>query len=990
MDWTEDAIRKQVDWRAWKEGKALVERRAAASVRRQPGILTATFGEGRRRARTVVKLGDRFEPECTCPTFRGEGRVCAHAVALALLSLAPGPGFEPRQEQAVVGETFVRRVLLPPAFPSMLAKGQLALRLEACDDPVAPADESLSRWLHQAKAADTGLLSIDAERLGGFMDAIAGHPRVFRENDGRPVRVRDERMPPCLLADSERTGDGVRLRLAEPAAIRWFAWGGELAEVVERAELLTIGRLPVESPPPGWVEEALRLARAGDHTVGEADFLAGLDAWLDLFASPAPGWLGDLHLQAILPRFRLELEGSLNALDARVTVAYPDTPDFPLGERGAVPGLPRLGDEGQVIARHRQAERLAERRLESAGLTGAGEPGRFRMRDADAILDFVANQLPELQRDWEVRLGDRLKHVLAGVHVVRGHVDLPDEMSLSCEISFQTDAGKRVPADRIRGLLRTGRRAAKIANGATLVVAREVPELMEPLLADLGMSGAEGRHTLDAATRILFQNLRENTSKPITTNPASISVSVSIEALIQAHPRPYQVDGIRWMLGRLQDLRGVLLADEMGLGKTLQTIACMSHLSQADHRATSLVVVPASLLANWQEELARFAPKMTVVTLHGSGRDRHRDAARGADVVLTSYGTLTRDRAFHLKQEYALVVADEASLLRNPDSEISRTMAKLPAARRVALSGTPIENRPLDLWAIFRFVAPGYLGARTEFDDRYQAADREPRVAQRLRLRVSPFVLRRTKLEVAKDLPEKVEIDEWLDLGRDARGLYASLARSGLEEFESIQKGRGQAAARMHMLTLLLRLRQVCLDPGLLDLEGEIEAVKRERLTELLAERADSGRKTLVFSQFRQFLRRYADAGPEHIGQVHLLDGSTRNRGERVRRFCEEPGPAVFLISLKAGGYGLNLTAADAVVHMDPWWNPAVEAQASDRAHRIGQTEPVTVYRLLTRDTVEERVRRLQARKRALIDAIGSDEGIPADWSEQDLRSLLE
>jgi len=293
------------------------------------------------------------------------------------------------------------------------------------------------------------------------------------------------------------------------------------------------------------------------------------------------------------------------------------------------------------------------------------------------------------------------------------------------------------------------------------------------------------------------------------------------------------------------------------------------------------------------------------------------------------------------------------------------------------------------------------LGDRKDFRERYEVAttDGDPKASaglmERLRLRISPFVLRRTKSQVAKDLPDKIEIDEWLTLADDQAALYASLARSGLDELERIREQQGEGASRMHLLTLLLRLRQTCVDPGLLEIPGrkDSNAVKIERLLELLSERSENSGKTLVFSQFAKNLRRIEERLQDRFGKVFRLDGSTRNRQSLVDSFQSEPGPAVFLISLKAGGYGLNLTAADAVVHLDPWWNPAVEAQATDRAHRIGQSRPVTVYRLMTRDTVEERVRRMQDKKRALIDATTGDssesDGVPSNWTSDDLEGLL-
>ncbi|MEM9237863.1 MAG: DEAD/DEAH box helicase, partial [Verrucomicrobiota bacterium] len=545
---------------------------------------------------------------------------------------------------------------------------------------------------------------------------------------------------------------------------------------------------------------------------------------------------------------------------------------------------------------------------------------------------------------------------------------------------FETDAGKGIPEAKIREILRTGRRSVKTSKGATVAISREIPELIEPLLADLGIPTREGQIQLDRARDLILQNFRKKDLNIWETNEEKWSKLPALSTELRA----YQKDGAVWLIERLQQLSGALLADEMGLGKTVQTLTAVRFF-RTERSAPCLVLVPTSLLANWQAEFERWTPDLRVLCLHGPGRDEKRDELGKSDVVLTSYGTLCRDLAFHLKQDYGLLVADEASLLRNPDSETSRAVAKLKASKRLALTGTPVENRLRDLWAIFRLIAPGYLGARKEFEERYEALD-DSADRRRLRLRIAPFVLRRTKAEVAKDLPEKAIIDEWIQLDAESRQTYASLARAGLRKLESMEDQPRQA--RMHLLTLLLRLRQLCLDPRLVDEQAEAGA-KTRRLHELLTERAESGAKTLVFSQFRKYLGLASRDLDGSCGRIYQLDGSTRNRGDLIREFEEHDGPAVFLISLKAGGYGLNLTAADAVIHMDPWWNPAVEAQASDRAHRIGQTQPVTVYRLLARDSVEERVRRLQQAKQSVISSF-NDGSAPNNWSETDLRGLVE
>ncbi|WP_338686715.1 DEAD/DEAH box helicase [Haloferula helveola] len=868
----------------------------------------------------------------------------------------------------------------------MLARSRLQVRLVEVDAPLEAFDTRLAVWLAESGGGQGGLLSLSDGQIAEFLDSLVGHSRVEVESQQIPVTVSDDAMPPLPLADSSLVGGEVVLSLGEDpgTAVPWIGGVGILR--CDKDEW-HIGKLPADSPGEAWERAVRELVREGRVSVSVESFVAHLDAWLDLLPSEAPGWLASLRFQSAELEAKLSVEGSLNALQGTLGFRYGK------GEWETSPGraaekadLPRVDGEGHVLARSRDAERRWAEGLQAAGWEEV-DAGELRMRDPDRILGWIADELPELRRRGVVEVGPRLEHVLGSVHVVAPTVAVDGPGSLSCEISFQANDGRRLSPQRVREILRSGRRSVKTREGAVVVVRSEIRDLVEPLLSDLGIVPDDARIPINRAQGYLFTKLQEKLSENVDNECLKDTAGFVVPTGFQGHLRGYQQEGCQWLSERLKQLSGALLADEMGLGKTVQTIALISHLNQESGGFRALLLVPTTLLGNWRAEFARFAPSMSLVCLHGPGRDRLREDAGAATVVLTSYGTFCRDRAFHLGQEYDLVVCDEASVLKNPSSDVSRSLAKLPAGKRLALTGTPIENRLEDLWSIFRFVAPGYLGPRKEFAERYPTdSDRV-----RLGLRISPYVLRRTKREVASDLPEKVEVDEWLDLDSDARRIYGEFAQAGLQGLEEIVS---KGAASLHLLTVLLRLRQVCLEPALVGGEdgGGSTGVKTRRLLELLEERHQQGKKTLVFSQFVEYLHILNRSAQLPADHVFLLDGSTRNRAELVERFQNSEGSAVFLISLKAGGYGLNLTAADAVVHMDPWWNPAIEAQASDRAHRIGQTQPVTVYRLLARDTVEERVRRIQAAKRAMIEAVqgGSTSGIPAGWTQDDLRSLLQ
>lgn len=987
MDWTEEHIRKETGWKAFREGQAIARHGKVAGFKRGEDLLTGAFKQGRRTLRTVVRTSDALAVECGCETNRTTGEVCAHGVALLLTALAQAPEvIEPPVEPVLKGELIACQVSLPEQLGKMLSAGRLSAQIDRSNAEPDQADAVLSMWLARNAPGSKfpKLLSLGADQVDEFLAALSHHKRI--SSGGTRVVVAEDRLPPLRLRQSEHRGNRVILKITSSADLAPIRWGKELGAASRSDHGWCIGRLPVDAPSLIWRDEATELISAGELELSQGEFLENADAWLDLFQSPLPGWIGQLRFEPATPQFSLKLEGSLNALDAKAGFSYPGLEAQPLSTaQSAISGLPKLDGEGVLRMRNQPLEQRELQRIIHAGLIESGRRGEFTMRDQDSVLAFLADDLPKLQRDWKVTIGDRLAHVLKSLHVIRPRLE--STQSLAWDLSFQTDAGKSVPEQKIREILRSGKRSVKTSNGATVAISREIPEVIEPLMADLGIVTREGKIQTDRARDLLFQQYSKNNGNLLASSSPQSQSEIPIPSDLNAELRTYQHEGYSWLIDRLSSLSGVLLADEMGLGKTIQTIAAIIELKRRGGSITTLILVPTSLLGNWQDEIERFAPKLRFVTLHGSGRDSLRDDALSADVILTSYGTLCRDLAFHLKQNYDLLVADEASLLRNPDSEVSRCVAKLNAKKRLALTGTPVENQLRDLWSIFRVVAPGYLGSKTEFEERYQSGDSaDPGLHDRLRLRISPFVLRRTKGEVAKDLPEKVEIDEWLDLDSETRQTYAAIARVGLLEIEEMEAKSGGGS--MHLLTLLLRLRQLCLDPRLIDDEAK-EGIKTLRLIEILKERFENGAKTLVFSQFRKYLGLIRNSENLAGMKVFSLDGSTRNRSKLVREFQNHEGPAVFLISLKAGGYGLNLTAADTVIHMDPWWNPAVEAQASDRAHRIGQTQPVTIYKLLTRDSVEERVRRLQTSKQGVIDAISGD-AAPANWTEADFRSLLD
>ncbi|HEY3790074.1 MAG TPA: DEAD/DEAH box helicase, partial [Urbifossiella sp.] len=451
--------------------------------------------------------------------------------------------------------------------------------------------------------------------------------------------------------------------------------------------------------------------------------------------------------------------------------------------------------------------------------------------------------------------------------------------------------------------------------------------------------------------------------------------------------REYQREGLGWLKFLRKFGFGGCLADDMGLGKTVQVLALLA----GKRPGPALVVVPRSLVFNWKQEAARFTPRLKVLDNTGLARDRTGASFKDFDIVLTTYGTLRKDAASFADIRFDTCVLDESQAAKNADTETAKSVRLVQADYRLALSGTPIENHLGELWTLFDFLNPGMLGRTAIGGEAAFGRNPDAETREILAKALKPFILRRTKDQVAKDLPAKSEQTIYCDLEPEQRKLYDELRDHYRQSLMSRVETVGLGRSKIQVLEALLRLRQAACHPGLIDKQRKAESsAKLDVLLPQLKEVLEGGHKALVFSQFTTFLdivrsRLNAEGIP-----FEYLDGRTRDRQERVERFQTDPTCKLFLVSLKAGGVGLNLTAAEYVFLLDPWWNPAVEAQAIDRTHRIGQTKPVFAYRLIARGTVEEKVLALQESKRELADAIlGGNNRIIAELKREDLEMLL-
>ncbi|MAM92912.1 MAG: serine/threonine protein kinase [Opitutaceae bacterium] len=476
---------------------------------------------------------------------------------------------------------------------------------------------------------------------------------------------------------------------------------------------------------------------------------------------------------------------------------------------------------------------------------------------------------------------------------------------------------------------------------------------------------------------------------------------------LQQRLRDYQKIGISWMLHLFRNRLGGILADEMGLGKTVQALALLSVLkelkstgSQDNRRRRrndspnanthlSLVVCPASLVENWRREANTYCPELKVFINHRESRISKLKTLADLDLVITSYGTVIRDLDQFKPIKFRCAIADEAQHIKNRRTQNAKALASLSSSGRFLLTGTPVENSVQDLISLMDFILPGSPNSVPKDARGEERAWHEKRILRQ----AGPYILRRKKSEVASELPSKIEQTLFVNMTSEQRSLYQKAKQSAESEISAMEKsGANEGALRMKALTQLLRLRQICCDPRLLNKQCDPEAsAKLSSFLELIEESIDGGHRLLVFSQFVSLLSLLSTELEQQNIEYAYIDGSTRDRMAQVDRFQNDSSIPVFLISLKAGGVGLNLTGADTVIHYDPWWNPAAEAQATDRAHRIGQTKIVTSYRFIAADSVEEKVLQMQDRKRKLLeDVFEASEAANSQISLEDLKELLD
>lgn len=862
----------------------------------------------------------------------------------------------------------------------------------------------------------------------------AARDRLFDLLEGKEVQTEDEkgaervcrveRKDPRFPVEVEARGDGIAVTI--PSALTSFR-GEQRLYVADGLHLFGCSELYTETMgvfleqmEQGGRECGSRkekrelLVGSRDIPLFYARVLEGMEA-LGILQSTEIDW-EKYRPEALKARFEFDSD-SPDELRLRPTLSYGDFTFSPLADEH----VPR------EICRDVPAEFYISRLITRYFSYWEDESGELVIRgDEEALYQVLSEGMPQFQEVGEVWLSESVRHL---------RVLPPPEVSMGVSLGggwldLKIETAGIDPAELLQVLseYRQKKKYYRMKNGEFLQLSGGGLQALDSLTADLGLTKSEfqaGEAKIPAYRAFYLDSLSgdgrmklfqrdEAYGMMVRDLKTAQSVSYAVPAVLEKTLREYQKIGYTWMRTLARYHFGGILADDMGLGKTLQVIALLTAFYQekTEQKAAgnegsgselplpSLIVCPASLVYNWGQEFARFSPEIRVLLIAGTAKERQEqleeqmrmEAPEGAQVIITSYDLLKRDRAAYLGRTFEYEIIDEAQVIKNAKTQGAKAVKEISANARFALTGTPVENRLSELWSIFDFLMPGFLYSYRKFRERYElpiVKNQDPEALTALRRMTGPFVLRRLKKDVLRELPTKEERIVYSAASGRQQKLYTA---SALKLKEALAGGAWSGNGKLEVLSQLMRLRQICCDPALCFEDYTGESAKLETCVSLIASASAAGHKILLFSQFASMLERIRERLLQEGISSHLLVGATpkEERSRMVQAFASDEVP-VFLISLKAGGTGLNLTAADIVIHYDPWWNVAAQNQATDRAYRIGQEKPVTVYKLILKDTIEENLLKLQNAKLALAAQVVSEGMVSlGDLSQNELMELFE
>ncbi|MFU8780690.1 MAG: DEAD/DEAH box helicase [Kiritimatiellia bacterium] len=1044
-----------------REARNIVEQGLVLQAEYDAPYIKGTLLQNHREFKTALRIlrDGNAESECPCYANREKGMICSHVIALGLwlASRSADPARERKikaeQQQAdriaAIDEScFIKRapqgtpgsipaaihIAIDPAwidgiradaipFCVMVHAGERAIAIDQIPAStvlgLTKADENLLFALEDIAGGPVPAnMSVSRRDWISLLACRAGES--FDDETGNPIQVHEQKVESQVALDIHpETGE---LRLSIATVPPFLPPGDEPVYIIDShtgwvyaADHFWPLAHVLPQPYQNTYQQSLMIPRSETLRFlrGEAPLLqrkVGLasNISLDLFT-----------IEPARPTYHLAVQGSPASLAATLYASYEDlTLVAAKPDKQEHFSIPDPDDLLRYTVRNPAAEREALQALRQWKLAGETGDSLTPIVGTREVLTFLGAAVPALRRDgWRITLTGRVEPFYESLSFATPvvHVQtLDDDRWFDVSFDFEDTQGASIKAADVHNALRKGEAAIEQNGRVVLIDTTAVTDMLE-VFDDCGTSqdGAPGCFRLSAVYAPYVEaSLRaldavDMEAEPLWLKQAELANRLQppgeapIPAHLQTTLRPYQRDGVQWLYNLEHRGFSGLLADEMGLGKTLQTLTWlqMERVSPDAGKSPALIVCPTSLVQNWIEEAARFAPALRTCAIAGNQRQDLWASASEKDMIVISYALLRRDIEQCMEHRFAAVILDEAQHIKNHNTRNAQAAKQIRAHNRLVLTGTPVENSVLDIWSIMDFLMPGYLGDHQQFRLRYELpiahGGPEAQAQQaKLRRKLHPFLLRRLKKDVAKDLPPKLERIATCELSPDQKLVYRELLERSRRQITDLVSAKGFSQARLQILATLLRLRQACCHLDLLkmpSLQAEQPSAKMDLFMELMDEAIDGGHRILVFSQFVSMLHIIRNTLNERGIRYCYLDGNTKDRMQQVHLFNTSREIPLFLISLKAGGTGLNLTGADMVIHYDPWWNPAVENQATDRAYRIGQKRTVYSVKLITTNTVEEKVLAMQKRKQAVIQATVENAAstLPDTLSWDDIQDLL-